>query len=264
MWSVLNAGPDTMDSAMKITINSRIFDAIVRLRSGVKQLRPGGAGCEHTRSQKASGRTKFTLSWANQRQRRRVIDMATEAGLQTTNFRSMPRAKVAVLLCADGRYAGWAGMDAETDPAHPEVFSGFIRPEFRGFGLGALLEHVWWAYTAAWGCKTALIRLECGSEQRIATFWLKTGYCKQAMRSDLGRQSLGACRLCELFGSECVGNPYLVVDVEKALAVSMQRMGPLDICSLPIRFSVDTARDKSAPYPVFEFENFALPDSHEY
>ena len=37
MWSVLNAGPDTMDSAMKITINSRIFDAIVRLADNIEK-----------------------------------------------------------------------------------------------------------------------------------------------------------------------------------------------------------------------------------
>lgn len=187
--------------------------------------------------------------------------MASEAGLQTTNLRTMPRAKLAVLRCDDGRYAGWAGMDAETDPAHPEVFSGFIRPEFRGIGLGALLEHVWWAYISAWGCKTALIRLDCDCERRLVAFWLKTGYCRLALSSDLGRQSLGACRLCELFDSECVGNPYLVVNVEKALAVSKQRMGPLDICSLPIRFCIDTSGDRRIPYPALAFEISALPES---
>lgn len=241
---------------MKTPINIRLLDRLARLRPGTRQALP--ADTDHTKPgfTSALSRKRITLAWANDRERRRVIDIATKAGLETTCLRCMPRAKLVVLRCADGGIAGWAGMDAESDPEHPEVFSGFVQPRFRGLGLGALLEHTWWAYIAAWGYKTAYLRMECGSGQRLLSRWLDTGYCRRAKESR--PHAYGACRICALLGNECAGNPFLVVDVAQALAVNVQRMGPLDICSLPIRFNIELACDEPVEKPPAALESSTL------
>lgn len=80
--------------------------------------------------------------------------------------------------------------------------------------------------------------MECGLGQRLVRYWLETGYCRPATGDASARPFLESCLTCDLFGEVCGGNPYLLVDVEKALAVSVQRMGALDICRLPIRVSI--------------------------
>jgi hypothetical protein len=66
------------------------------------------------------------------------------------------------------------------------------------------------------------------------------------MDSGLSRRLIGACHMCELLDAECTGNSHLEVDVEKALAASIKRMGNLDICKLPIRFSIETPQHRPA------------------
>lgn len=232
-----------MPNTMKPSINNRLLDTLMWLipAADLSCLQWFGRVRSHTRK-KPSRRTRITLAWADNRQRHRIIDLATKAGLHTLSLKNSPKAKIVVLRCADGRIAGWAGMDVETDPEHPEVFSGFVCPEFRGHGLGSLLEHVWWAYISAWGCKTAYMRLDCAVSQHVVNAWRKTGYCYPATDSWRSRQLTGACPICELFALECEGSTHLAVDIEKALAVSIQRMGHLDICRLPIRFSIETTQ----------------------
>ena len=120
-------------NSTKPTSTNRLLRALVRL--GIDLLHGSRQPRAKVRTHiagKVCNRLRITLTWADSRLRRRVIDLATEKGMQTTYLTRMPHAKIAVLSCADGRIAGWAGMDVETDPEHPEVFSGFVYPEFRG------------------------------------------------------------------------------------------------------------------------------------
>src|SRR5690349_17602509 len=106
------------------------------------------------------GREPLTLAWAYGCERQTVISLAASAGRQTMNLRTMPGAKLVVLRRPLGGVAGWAGMDADSDPKRPEVFSQYVYPEYRGRGLRALLEHVGWAYLDQRGCSTAYMRME--------------------------------------------------------------------------------------------------------
>ena len=228
-------------NSTKATSTTRLLRALVQLGIDLLHASPQPWANKRPRpARKNRNRLRITLTWADSRLRRRVIDLATEKGMQTTCLTRMPHAKIVVIRCADGRIAGWAGMDAETDPQHPEVFSGFVCPEFRGLGFGMLLEHVWWAYLSAWGYKTAFMRMECGAAQRLVSHWLETGYCRTTFDDTPARPSQETCRVCELFATTCSGSPYLVVDVERALAVSVRRTGPMDICRLPLRLNVET------------------------
>ena len=238
----------TLNNSTKATSTTRLLLALVRF--GIDLLHPSTQPRSKLRSHiagKACNRLRITLTWADSRLRRQVIDLAMEKGMQTTYLTRMPHAKIAVLSCADGRIAGWAGMDVETDPEHPEVFSGFVCPEFRGLGLGMLLEHVWWAYLSAWGYKTAYMRMECGAGQRLVRHWLETGYCRPTFDDTPATPFQESCRICELFAATCSGSPYLVVDVDKALAISVRRTGPMDICRLPLRLNVETPATLSTP-----------------
>jgi GNAT superfamily N-acetyltransferase len=184
------------------------------------------------------GEVPLTLAWADGWERQRVIGLAAREGRQTMNLRTMPGADLVVLRRPDGGFAGWAGMDVSTDPERPELFSQFVYPEFRGAGLGALLEHVWWAYLASHGCATGYMRMELESNDALFERRLKSGYCRQVTRQELGQHFVGACRECELFGTACRQQVYLAVDVQAALAASTRSRGSLDIGSFPMRVVV--------------------------
>jgi GNAT superfamily N-acetyltransferase len=184
----------------------------------------------------------LTLAWANDGERLRVISLAAQEGRQTMNLRTMPGARLVVLRRPDGGFAGWCGADVESDPQRPEVFSQFVYPEFRGVGLGALLEHVWWAYLASRGCSTGYMRMELETNQALFEHRLGSGYCRQLTPQELGPRFVSACRNCELFGAACRQQVYLAVDVAQALAASIRARGSLDIGSLPLRVVVARRR----------------------
>jgi GNAT superfamily N-acetyltransferase len=188
----------------------------------------------------------LTLAWADRQERQRVIGLAAREGRQTMNLRTMPGAELVVLRRPDGGFAGWTGVDVRSDPERPELFSQFVYPEFRGVGLGALLEHVWWAYLARHGCSTGYMRMELESNQTLFERRLNSGYCRQVTRQELGLPFVGACGNCELFGTACRQQVYLAVDVKAALAASTRSRGPFDIDSLPIRVAVAPQRRTSA------------------
>src|SRR5262245_13540013 len=180
----------------------------------------------------------LTLAWADGRERQRVIGLAAREGRQTMNLRTMPGAELVVLRRPDGEFAGWTGVDVRSDPQRPELFSQFVYPEFRGVRLGALLEHVWWAYLARHGCSTGYMRMELESNHTLFEHRLNSGYCREITRQELGPRFVGACCNCELFGAACREQVYLAVDVEAALSASNRSRGPLDIGSLPLRLAV--------------------------
>lgn len=180
----------------------------------------------------------LTLAWASGEERQRVIGLAMREGRQTMNLRTMSGAELVVLRRPDGGFAGWAGMDVSTNPERPELFSQFLYPEFRGAGLGALLEHVWWTYLASHGCSTGYMRMEFESNRALFERRLNSGYCRQVTRQELGPHFVGACRKCELFGAACRQQVYLAVDVQAALAASTRSRGALDIDSFPMGIAV--------------------------
>ena len=150
----------------------------------------------------------MTLAWAEPRERQQVICLAASEGRQTLSLRTMPRARLAVLRRAQGGFAGWVGIDADSDPKCPELFSQYLYPEYRRRGLGALLEHLCWAYLDARGCKTASMRMEVDSSQDLSKRGRAPGSCRQV---------------------------FVLVDVRTALAGSIAARGPLDVEALPMQ-----------------------------
>ena len=150
----------------------------------------------------------LTLAWADGGECQQVISLAASEGRQTMNLRTMPYAKLVVLRRPQGGFAGWAGMDADSDPRCPELFSQYVYPEYRGRRLGALLEHVSWAWLDSRGCRTAYMRTELDCSGQLFKRARASGYCRQA---------------------------FLAVNVRTALAASIAARGPLDIDALPIR-----------------------------
>jgi ribosomal protein S18 acetylase RimI-like enzyme len=182
-----------------------------------------------------SGREALTLAWADDCEKQQVIRLAAIEARQTMNLRTMPGARLVVLRRPHGGFAGWAGVDADSDPERPELFSQYVYPRYRGQGLGALLEHVWWAYLDLRGCATAYMRMELDSNNELVERRCASGYYRKMSPQDLGRKFVRACRNCELFGNPCRRQVFLGVDVKMALAASLRARGPIDIDALPIR-----------------------------
>src|SRR5262245_15151927 len=196
----------------------------------------------------------LTLAWADSEERQRVIGLAQREGRQTMNLRTMPSAKLVVLRRPGGLFAGWAGVDVDTHPRHPEVFSQFVYPQFRNRGLGSLLEHFWWAYLRLRGCGTAYMRMELDTNQTLVERRLRSGYITRVSPDELGQRFEAACRKCELFGNACRRQVYLAVDVQKALAASTEARGPFYIGSLPLYIP-----PKPEAYIPFRVEREVLP-----
>jgi GNAT superfamily N-acetyltransferase len=154
------------------------------------------------------GAEPLTLAWADGRERQQVISLAASEGRQTMSLRTMPRAKLVVLRRPQGGFAGWAGMDADSDPKCPEVFSQYVYREYRGRGLGALLEHVGWAYLDGRGCRKAYMRMEPDCNGELFKRGRASGYRRHV---------------------------FVAIDVRTALAASIAARGPLDIDALPMR-----------------------------
>ena len=191
----------------------------------------------------------LTLAWADRAERQRVIALAQQEGRQTMNLRTMPGAELAVLRRPGGLLAGWAGVDVNTHPRHPELFSQFVYPQFRGRGLGTLLEHFWWAYLDMRGCGTGYLRMEGDSNQALVEQRLRKGYFRRVSPDEMGQRFVGACRKCELFGNACRRQVYLAVDVRRALAASNQARGPFYIGSLPLAISQEPRYRASVSEP---------------
>jgi hypothetical protein len=130
------------------------------------------------------------------------------------------------------------GVDVKSDPQRPELFSQFVYPQFRGLGLGGLLEHFWWTYLDSQRCSTGFMRMELDSNQALFEKRLASGYCRQVSAQELAPRFVRACGNCELFGSDCRRQVFLAVDVRKALASSIRSRGKLQIGSLPIRITL--------------------------
>jgi GNAT superfamily N-acetyltransferase len=154
------------------------------------------------------GEEPLTLAWADGRERQQVISLAASEGRQTINLRTMPYAKLVVLRRPQGGFAGWVGMDADSDPKCPELFSQHVYREYRGRGLGALLEHVGWAWLDSRGCRTAYMRMEVHDGGDLFKRGRAPGCLRQA---------------------------FAAVDVRSALAASIAARGPLDLEALPLR-----------------------------
>lgn len=168
----------------------------------------------------ASGHETLTLAWADGREKQQVISLAATEGRQTMNLRTMPGARLVVLRRPQGGFAGWAGVDADSDPERPEVFSQYVYPRYRGCGFGAVLEHVWWAYLEHRGCATAYMRMELDSNNDRFERRRASGYYREISAEDLGRRQ----------------QVFFAVDVKMALAASTRARGPLNIDALPIQF----------------------------
>ena len=182
-----------------------------------------------------SGHEALTLAWADECEKQQVITLAAIQARQTMHLRTMPEARLVVLRRPHGGFAGWAGVDADSDPERPELFSQYVYPRYRGSGLGGLLEHVWWAYLDHRGCATAYMRMELDSNNELIERRCASGYYRKVSAQDLGRKFVRACRNCELFGNPCRRQVFLAVDVKMALAASIRARGPLDIGAFPIQ-----------------------------
>lgn len=182
-----------------------------------------------------SGREALTLAWADGVEKQQVISLAAIQARQTMNLRTMPGARLVVLRRPHGGFAGWAGVDADSDPECPELFSQFVNSRYRGCGLGGLLEHVCWAYLDRRGCAAAYLRMERDSNNELIERRCASGYYREVSPHDLGRKFVRACRSCELFGNRCRRQVFLAVDVKMALAASIRARGALDIDALPIQ-----------------------------
>lgn len=197
-------------------------------------------------SEGAHNHETLTLAWADRDERRSIVALSLREKRQTMNLRTMPGAELVVLRRMDGEFAGWAGVDIKSDPDHPELFSQFVFPQYRGWGLGALLEHFWWSYLDSHGCPTGFMRMEFDSNQSLLLHRLESGYCWE-LPPENRTHFAATCRQCELFGTACMRQAYLVVDVRKALAASMRSAGELHFDALPMRIELNDHHVSAVP-----------------
>jgi hypothetical protein len=183
-----------------------------------------------------------TLAWADSAERELVVALARQAARQTMNLRTMPQARLVVLRQAGAGLAGWAGMDIAHDPQRPELFSQFVAPAFRGRGLGAILEHVWWTWLHRCGATVAYMRMEADSNAALLEKRLRLPFYRLVPERELDVRFVDDCRRCELYGRDCRRAAFLAVDVGQALAHSLQHLPVLDLDALPLRVDGRTWR----------------------
>ena len=197
-------------------------------------------------SKSAESHETLTLAWADRDERRSIVALSLRERRQTMNLRTMPGAELVVLRRMNGEFAGWAGVDIKSDADHPELFSQFVFPQYRHLGLGALLEHFWWAYLNSHGCSIGFMRMEFDKNQSLLLHRLESGYYWE-LPSENKTHFVATCHQCELFGTACVRQTYLAVDVRKALAASMRSRGDLHFDTLPMQIDLKDHRTNGVP-----------------
>ncbi|MEM6989583.1 MAG: hypothetical protein AAF721_03775 [Myxococcota bacterium] len=188
---------------------------------------------------------RFSLEWADAALMDELIGRMRAESRQTMNLRTGVNPKL--LVCRhQGDPVGWAGLDVETNPEYPELFSLYLYPEFRRYTIGLLLETARWRYLASLGIDKAYGRMELATNFRLLRYRLSTGLFERKERGDFPEPWADRCHGCELFGNECTQQTYIAIDVKRALASGESRIGPIDVDDLPRDFVIraDTMRSK--------------------
>ena len=181
----------------------------------------------------------FRLSWADDAMRQVIVSRMREERRQTMNLRLMPTARLLHLQRdEDGATVGWGGVDADHNPAHPEIFSLFVVPDYRTYLLGLLLEQVRYSYLRTRGLKWAYVRMEASTNFSLLRYRVTKGLYVHADREELPAEYLQMCERCELYGNDCKDQAYFRVDVENFLQHADARLGTFDVGTLPRKFEL--------------------------
>jgi hypothetical protein len=182
----------------------------------------------------------FELGWADAPMRRAILELMTELGRQTMNLRVMPTARllyVRSLKEGDG-IVGWGGVDADFNPKYPEVFSLFIRPDYRTYTLGLLIELARYTYLQSRGVERVYARMDRASNYSLLEYRVKNGLFQPMVPASLDPSYVSLCRRCELYGRDCAEQAYFMVDVRTFVRHGENRIGRVDVREMPKIFEL--------------------------
>ena len=191
---------------------------------------------------------RFTLEWADEALVDDLLLRMRAAKRQTMNLRTGTNPRL--LVCRhEETPVGWAGLDIETDPDFPELFSLYLYPEFRRYTIGLLLETARWRYLVENGVEVAYARMEAATNFKLLRYRLSTGVYSRCGVEDFPRSFIDRCSGCELYRNECTAQTYLAVDVPRALEGGEARIGEVTVDQLPREFVIrgDTIRRQTRP-----------------
>jgi hypothetical protein len=180
--------------------------------------------------------TWFELAWASPGEIHSITRELERLGRQTMNVRLMSRARFVILKNNHGDAAGWAGLDISYQAGYPELFSLYLREEYRKYSLGLLIESVRAAYLLSQNIRVAYVRMT--KDESFAGLMrrrLESQFYSVLRPDDLKPSYKDLCRQCELFGKSCPEQVFLKFDVVKFMAQSDLEIGPVSV-DLPKRF----------------------------
>lgn len=152
----------------------------------------------------------FELAWASADETATIRSVAAENRRQVMN---MSRATARLIrVRAEGRLAGWMGLDLEHDPALPELFSIYVEPPLRRARVGRCLRLTAALYLEHRGVRTAYSRLSRSHDPVAARAW--SPFTEPMSAAELPPHFVDACRACNLYERECREREFLAVDVE--------------------------------------------------
>lgn len=194
----------------------------------------------HLQADKVPPHFSFELGWADMPMRQAILGLMTELGRQTMNLRVMPTARllyVRSLREGDG-IVGWGGVDAEFNPRYPEVFSLFVRPDYRTYTLGLLIELARYTYLLDRGIERAYARMDRASNYALLEYRITHGLFQPMEPASLDPAYVSLCHGCELYGGDCADQAYFLVDVRTFVRHGENRIGRVDVSEMPRIFEL--------------------------
>lgn len=177
----------------------------------------------------------FMVDWATPAEKKSILESMKLNSRQTMNFRLMPDAKMILLkdLDSNGQIVGWEGLDYQSNPKYPEVFSQFVMPEYRSFLLGVALSHACASFFANLGIEFAYLRMEAATNEELFKIRTESKIYEVVPDELLDVEWRSMCTQCELYKTACRSQSYLRYKVVNWVEFGNNRLGIVQTAELP-------------------------------
>ena len=170
---------------------------------------------------------ELELGWATLEETSKILALIRAFRRQSMNLRVMNDARLYV--CRDGQeLAGWIGISTAHFDEYAEYFSLFVKPEYRGLGLGLALELAVVEEAHRYDHRFLHFRVDSKVEDRLTRSRSRSG--AMSVFEPLPEIER-LCTSCELFGSLCQSQTFMKVEVgtrrDQLRAALKQRRLPL-------------------------------------
>jgi N-acetylglutamate synthase-like GNAT family acetyltransferase len=156
-------------------------------------------------------RSDFSFGWATVIETNEILELIRRYERQSMNLRIMRDARLYVCR-SQGEVAGWVGISTDHIKDYAEYFSLYVKPEYRGWGLGLSLELAVVSEAERCGHRFLHFRVDSKVEDRLTQSRFRSGHIALF---EPAPEIKDLCTKCELYAKLCQKQTFMKIDVLK-------------------------------------------------